>query len=113
MMDGSTRLRSVKESDNESEISAGPQLEPRRTQSTETPIQDAAATDITDEDSAQTLTDTDPTLYDAQGSAKSQLEQQPFVVPYPSQRVMDPRPAGTRIRGQNDYQSKSTHANAS
>jgi|SRR6267154_849213 len=113
MMDESTGLRSVEESDDESEISAGPQLEPRRTQSAETPIQDAAATDITDEDSAQILTDSDPTLYDARGSAESQLEQQPFVVPYPSQRVMDPRPAGTRIRGQDDYQSKSAHANAS
>jgi hypothetical protein len=106
--DDSTGLRSDGESNDESEIGTGPQLEPWQPQHTETPIQDTAAADTTDEDSTQA--DSDPTLCGAQGLAESQLEQQPFVVPYPSQRVRDP--AGARIRVQ-DCQPKSAHSNTS
>jgi hypothetical protein len=102
--DTSGKLRSDEESDDESEIGAGPQLEPRRPHSAETPVQDAA--DTTDEDITQA--DNDPTLRGMRGLAESQLEQQPFVVPYPSQRVEDP--AGARSRAQD---CQSAHANVS
>jgi hypothetical protein len=77
MMDEGTGLRSDEESDDDSEISAGPQLEPRRPHSAETPIQDTAAADTTDEDSAQA--DGDPTLGGVRRLAESQLERRPWV----------------------------------
>jgi hypothetical protein len=95
---------SDKESDNESEIGAGPQLEPRRPDSVETPVQDEAAADTADDDYMQA--DRDPTR-GVRGLAESRLEQRPFVVAYPSQRVRDL--AGTRIRAQ----TQSAHANTS
>lgn len=104
MADDSTGPRSDGESDDESEIDAGPQLEPRRPQSTEAPVQDTAAANTTDEDTAQA--DNDLTLC-ARGIAEIQLERRPFVVLYPSQQVGDP--AGSRIR----VQPKSAHANMS
>ena len=104
--DESTRLGSDEESDDESEISAGPQLEPRRPQ---TLIQDTAGTDTTEEDSV--WENSDPTLCGARGLAESQLEQQPYVITYPSQRIRDP--ADARIRAQDDGQPESAHANAS
>lgn len=103
-MDEVTGLRSDEESDNESEISAGPQLEPRRPQSAETPIQDTA-------DDDPTQADRDPIPRGVRGFAEGQLEQQPFVVPYPNQRVGDP--AGARIRGQAQGDCQSAHANTS
>jgi len=109
MVDEGTGLGSGEESDNKSEISAGPQLEPRWPQSTETPIRDTAVADTTDEDSTQADSDSDPTC-GTRGLAESQLEQQPFVMPYPSQRVGDA--VGTRIRVQDHCQAESAHANA-
>ena len=101
--DDGTGFRSDEESDGESEISAGPQLEPRCwTHSAETPVQDTAAAETDDNDLVQA--DRDMTR-GARGLAESQLEQQPFVVPYPSQRVGDL--AHATVSGQ------SAHANTS
>jgi hypothetical protein len=103
--------RSDDESDDESEISAGPQLEPRRRPpSTETPIQVTAAADLditADEEPAQA--GNDPTLRGVRQLAERQLEQQPFVVPYPSQRVENLVGARTRVQ---DHR-QSAHANVS
>lgn len=112
MADEGTSLRSDSDSESdsdsdESEIDDGPRLEPRRPHSDENLFQDVATEDTTDEDSMHA--DRDPTLYGARGLAESQLEQQPFIVPYPGQRVGDP--ADARIRAQD--QPQSAHANAS
>jgi hypothetical protein len=109
-LDEGTRPRSDEESDDESEIDAGPQLEPRRPHNTESPVHDTEAADTTDDDSIQA--DSDPTLCGVQGLAERQLERQPFVIPYPNnagQGVEDP--AGARVRAQDH--SRSAHANAS
>jgi hypothetical protein len=105
MVDEGTGLRSLsdEESDDESEISAGPQLEPRRPHDAETPIQDFTAADTTDDDPTQA--DRDPT-HGVRGLAERQLEQEPFVIPYPSrgQGVGDPVGAS---------REQSAHANMS
>jgi len=112
---------SDEESDDGSEISAGPQLEPRRQpHSTETPVQVnqvtvAANLDVTDEDPGQA--DGDPTLHDKRRLAERQLEQQPFVVPYQT-RVRNPVHPGARAGaagpGAHDHcQPESAHANVS
>ena len=111
MVDEGTRLRSDEESDDshESEISAGPQLEPRRPHSAETPIQDIDAADLDAINEDFTQADGDPTLCGIRGLAESRLERQPFIVPYPSQNVGNS--AGARIRAQDDLHS--AHANVS
>ena len=97
MADEDTGPRSDKKSDDKSEISAGPQLEPRQPHDAEVPIQDFAAAETND---GLRQADRDPT-HGAQGLAERQLEQEPFVIPYPSrgQGVGDPV-AGARIRAQ-------------
>ena len=97
MADEDTGPRSDEESDDESEISTGPQLEPRRLHDAEVPIQDFAAAETND---GLRQADRDPT-HGAQGLAERQLEQEPFVIPYPSrgQEVGD-LVAGARIRAQ-------------
>jgi hypothetical protein len=116
LVDEGTRLRSEEErsegeSDDENEISAGPQLEPRRPHCAETHVtsQDTAAVDTTDENSAQA--DSDPSLCGVRGLAESQLEQRPFVVSYPTKTVGDPVRARTTAQDHRDCQS--AHANAS
>jgi hypothetical protein len=111
LADEGTGLRSEEESDDESVISAGPQLEPRRPHCAETHItsQDAAAVDTTDEDSAQA--DSDPTLCGVRGLAESQLEKRPFIVPYPIKTVGGP--VGARTTAQDHRDCQSAHANAS
>ena len=101
------RLGSDEESDDESEIGARPQLEPRRPHSAETHVQDTATADTTDEDSMQA--DSDPTLRDMRGLAESQLEQQPFVVPYPSQRVEDLAGARSRAQDRHVYRGRAVN----
>ena len=110
MVDEGTRLRSDEESDDshESEISAGPQLEPRRPHSAETPIQDIAAADLDAINEDFTQADGDPTLVACEIS-REPTGATAIVVPYPSQNVGNS--AGARIRAQDDLHS--AHANVS
>ena len=108
-MDEGTGLRSDDKSDDESEISAGPQLEPRRPHAEDT----ATAADTTNKPKDSVQAESNATAWPlggVQGLAESQLEQQPFVVSYPGQRVAGgDLPVGAMTRAQDCCQS--AHAN--
>jgi len=106
MVNEGTGLRSDEESDDESEISTGPQLEPRRPHDAETPMQDFTAADTTDDDPTQADRDPSDPTHGVRGLAERQLELEPFVIPYPScgQGVGDPVGAS---------REQSAHANMS
>lgn len=104
--------QSDEESDHNSEISAGPQLEPRRPYSAGTHIYETPTVDIidSDEDSAP-LADSHPTLCGRRGLTDNRLERRPFVVRYPGQVIGGLMGQGERDRVRDHRQS--VHANAS
>src|ERR1700733_14847114 len=106
MVNEGTGLRSDEESDDESEISTGPQLEPRRPHDAETPMQDFTAADTTDDDPTKADRDPSDPTHGVRGIADRQLELEPFVIPYLSceKGVVDP--VGASI-------DQSSHANMS